>query len=79
MYSEERFLRRIEEEFNELGPNSLSIDDRIRDILEWDSFNALMFLSFISMEFDLDFEFSEIEDLNTLRELHEEIASRLEE
>ena len=78
IYSEQEFLRRIEEEFSEIERGILKPADKLKDILEWDSFNALMFLTFLSMDFEIDLEYGDIEHMETLNELYTMICLKLQ-
>ena len=76
IYSEDKFLRRIEEEFTEIKPNSLTPDSQMPKIIEWNSMNVLLFLAFISEDTNVRCTYDEVKQFDTLHDLYNYLAER---
>lgn len=77
IYSEDKFLRRIEEEFTEIKPGSLTPDSSMPKIIEWNSMNVLLFLAFISEDTGVRANYDEVKQFDTLHDLYLFLAERV--
>lgn len=75
-YSEEKFLRRIEEEFTEIPAGSLTPSSELAKILNWNSMNVLLFLAMIMEDTGVRTSFDEVRQFDTLHNLYQFITSK---
>jgi len=69
------FVKRIEEDFDEIEPGTLDPDKAIDNLIEWSSMNVLMILSLIKTEFGVNLSADKLKKCNTLRELFNMVQS----
>ena len=47
------FLQHFEAQFDEVEPNSLTMEQSFKDIEEWSSLNALLIIAMVDSEYDV--------------------------
>ncbi len=70
------FIRKIEEEFEDLQPNSLEASDVLKDKFTWDSINALIFLAHVNVEYDVEITADELVQSETVEDLYNLVHSK---
>ena len=75
MITIEDFLRKIEDELEDIEPGTLLPDTRIHEIDEWDSMSALLVLAMIDKEFNKSLSGNEIKMALTLADLYKKAIS----
>lgn len=72
------FIRKIEEEFEDLQVSSLSPTDVLREKFTWDSINALVFLAHVNVEYDVELSAEELIQMNTVQDLYILVESKVQ-
>lgn len=72
----DNFMRKIEEEFEDLQPNTLMPDDLLRDKFTWDSINALIFLAHVNVEYDVEITADELIKAEKVCDLYNLVESK---
>ncbi len=70
------FMRKVEDEFEDLQPNTLAPDDLLREKFVWDSINALIFLAHVNVEYDVEITADELIKTETVRDLYTLVESK---
>ncbi len=70
------FIRKIEEEFEDLKPGVLKPDVSLREHFTWDSINALIFLAHVNVEYDVELTAQELIQAITVRDLYNMVESK---
>jgi len=70
------FIKKIEEEFEDIQPNSLSLNDILEDKFTWDSINALIFLAHVIVEYDVEITAYELIKSVTVNDLFVLVESK---
>lgn len=63
------FISKVENEFEEIEPGSLQPESVIRNHVNWDSVNALIFIALISVEYDVEINAEDLVNSSTLQDL----------
>lgn len=72
------FIRKVEEEFEDVQPNSLIPEDKLRDKFTWDSINALIFLAHVNVEYDVELTAEELVNLETVQDLYDLVKLKVD-
>ena len=72
------FIRKIEEEFEDLQPNVLSSSDVLKEKFTWDSINALIFLAHVNVEYDVELSAEELMKSETVQDLYDLVYSKVQ-
>ncbi len=75
MITIEDFLRKIEDELEDIEPGTLLPDTRIHGIHEWDSMSALLVMAMIDKEFNKSLSGNDIKMAHTLADLYNKAIS----
>ena len=70
------FIKKVEEEFEEIQPNSLSPSDVLTEKFTWDSINALIFLAHVNVEYDVEITADELIKSKTVQDLYDLVESK---
>lgn len=76
MMTIDEFTRRLEEEFEDVTPETLTPETNYRDIPEFSSMYALIIIAFIDSEFDVLLTGEELRKANTVRDLYDLIQAK---
>jgi acyl carrier protein len=71
------FIIKVEEEFEDLQPNSLSPEDVLQEKFTWDSINALIFLAHVNVEYDVEITADELIKSVTVQDLFNLVESKV--
>ena len=72
----ENFIKKIEEEFEDLKPDVLKPESKFRENFEWDSINALVFIAMVNVEYDVVINANDLQKSETVRDLFSIIKNR---
>ncbi len=72
------FISKIEEEFEDLQPNSLVPSDVLKEKFTWDSINALIFLAHVNVEYDVEITAEELIKSSTVQDLYDLVESKVQ-
>ncbi len=72
------FISKIEEEFEDLQPNSLVPSDVLQEKFTWDSINALIFLAHVNVEYDVEITAEELIKSITVQDLYDLVSSKVQ-
>lgn len=75
----EEFIEKIEAEFPEIEKNQLTPTTNFRETMEWDSVNALMFVVFVNVEYDVTLVAEEFINANTIQDVFDVVKKKLEQ
>ena len=64
------FIKKVEEEFEEIKSNSLLPSDVLTEKFTWDSINALIFLAHVNVEYDVEITAEELIKSKTVQDLY---------
>lgn len=70
MDSIDKFTTKLEAEFEELTPGTLTPDTEYRKIETWSSMHALVVIAFIDSEYDILLKPEEMRSTQTIRDLY---------
>jgi len=70
------FILKIEDEFEDLPKGILKPETKFRDIMEWNSVNALIFIALVNSEYDVVINAPDFEKSKTVSDLFNIIKSR---
>ncbi|MFH1297315.1 MAG: acyl carrier protein [Bacteroidota bacterium] len=73
------FIKRIEEEFDDLKPGVLKPDTQFREVVEWNSINALILIAMIKTEYDVTITADDLIQSKTIYDISSRVASRMEQ
>ncbi len=74
----EEFIEKIEEEFEDIEPGSVKPDTVFREIFEWNSINALIYIAMVKTEYDVSINAEEIASSKTIQDLFDLISKKVE-
>jgi acyl carrier protein len=64
------FVRKLEAEFEELEPGTLSASTNYRQLSTWSSMHALIVIAFVDAEFDIVLKPEELRQTQTVEDLY---------
>ncbi|MBU2554529.1 MAG: acyl carrier protein [Bacteroidales bacterium] len=64
------FILKVEAEFEDLEPGSLTPETILKEAFTWDSVNALIFLAHVNVEYDVELSANELIEANTIQDLY---------
>lgn len=71
------FIEKLETEFDELEPGTLTPETNFRDLDEWSSMHALIIIALIDTDFDVTITGEDLSSIETVGQLHQLVESRL--
>ncbi len=74
----EDFIEKIEEEFEDIETGSVKPDTVFRDVFEWNSINALIYIAMVKTEYDVSINAEEIASSKTIQDLFDLISKKVE-
>ena len=69
-------IDKIENEYEELEPGSLSPDSKFKEVIYWNSMNSLVMIVMIEFEYKLLLKGNELKEIDTIQDLAELIAEK---
>jgi acyl carrier protein len=75
--TEEEFILKLEEEFEDLPKGSLKTDTHFRDIEDWSSMHALIIIAMIDTEYDVNISGQELSEIETIHELYSIVQNKI--
>ncbi len=73
----EDFISTIEEEFEDLKPGVLTPDVKFREVMEFNSINAVIIIALVDAEFDVTINAEDLQSSKTINDLFKIIKSRV--
>ena len=73
----EDFISVIEEEFEDLKPGVLTPDVNFREVMEFNSINAVIIIALVDAEYDVAINANDLLSSKTINDLFEIIKSRV--
>lgn len=68
--SVEKFIEKIEDEFEELEHGTLTPESNFREYFEWNSVNALIIIALVDSEYDVTINAEDIQKSETVNDLY---------
>ena len=72
----EDFIKRIEDEFDELEPGKLKPESVFREMFDWNSINALVLIAMVKTEYDVTLNADDLVKSKTVKDVFDIIQSR---
>lgn len=72
----EDFIKKIEDEFDELEPGKLKPDSVFREMFDWNSINALVLIAMVKTEYDVTLNADDLVKSKTVKDVFDIIQSR---
>lgn len=72
----EDFIKKIEDEFDELEPGKLKPESIYREMFDWNSINALVLIAMVKTEYDVTINANDLVKSKTVKDVFEIIQSR---
>jgi acyl carrier protein len=76
MVTIEEFIERLEYEFETIEPGILAQDSILRDVIDWNSVNALILIAMINTEYDVIINAEDLRNIKTVKDIYSIIVSR---
>jgi acyl carrier protein len=73
----EEFIRKIENEFDDLKPGILKPESKYRELVEWNSINALILIAMIKTEYDVAITAEDMVRTKTVRDIYNIVENRI--
>jgi len=73
----EDFITRIEEEFDDIEPGTLTAESNFREVFEWNSINALILIAMVKTEYDVAINAEDIANSKTVKDIYSIIEARV--
>ena len=73
----EDFINAIEEEFEDLKPGVLTPDAKFREVMEFNSINAVIIIALVDAEYDVTINAEDLLSSKTINDLFKIIKSRV--
>ncbi len=74
----EDFIKKIEDEFDELEPGKLKPDSVFREMFDWNSINALVLIAMVKTEYDVTLNADDLTQSKTVKDVFDIIQSRFQ-
>jgi acyl carrier protein len=72
----EDFIKKIEDEFDELEPGKLKPESVFREMFDWNSINALVLIAMVKTEYDVTLNADDLVKSKTVKDVFDIIQSR---
>lgn len=70
------FISKLETEFDELEPGSITAETNFRNIDEWSSMHALIIIALVDTEYDVTITGEDLSKIETVQELFNIVTER---
>ncbi len=71
-----KFIKGVEEEFEDLQRGFLKPESNLRKNFTWDSINALIFIAHVNVEYDVEINAQELIQAETFQDLYNIVESK---
>ncbi len=71
------FIAKVEAEFEDVEPGTLTPTTILKEAFTWDSVNALIFLAHVNVEYDVEISANELIEAVSINDLYELVESKL--
>ena len=75
--TQNEFLSKFAEQFEETDPSTILIDTNFRDIDEWNSMMALVIIAMVDEEYNVSLNGDNIRAAKTVNDLYEVVSSKM--
>lgn len=72
----EDFIKKIEDEFDELEPGKLKPESVFREMFDWNSINALVLIAMVKTEYDVTLNADDLVKSKTVKDVFDLIQAR---
>ena len=73
------FIKKIEDEFDELEPGKLKPESAFRQMFDWNSINALVLIAMVKTEYNVTINADDLTKSKTVKDIFKIIESRYHE
>lgn len=74
----EDFIKKLEEEFEDLEPGRLKPESDFREMFEWNSINALILIALVNTEYDVTINAEDLRSSKTVNDIFDIVVRRKE-
>jgi acyl carrier protein len=74
----DQFIKLVEEEFDDIQPGLIKPESKFKDVMDWNSINALIFVALVKTEFDVDINANDLVKAQTVQDLYNLIKERIQ-
>jgi acyl carrier protein len=71
-----KFIKGVEEEFEDLQPGFLKPESNLKKNINWDSINALIFIAHVNVEYNAEINAQELIQAITVQDLYNLVESK---
>ncbi|MDP2722973.1 MAG: acyl carrier protein [Bacteroidales bacterium] len=71
------FITKVEAEFEDVTPGTLTPTTILKEAFTWDSVNALIFLAHVNVEYDVEISANELIEAETVQDLYNLVESKM--
>jgi acyl carrier protein len=71
----QKFIENIEQQFDDLTPNTLTLETRFREIDGWSSLQAMLIIAMVNVEYDVTLTGENIKKAQTLNDIYQLVNS----
>jgi acyl carrier protein len=75
----DQFIKLVEDEFDDLEPGIMKPNSKFKEVMEWNSINALIFVALVKTEFDVDMNADDLIKSETVQDLYDLIAAKADQ
>ena len=72
----EEFIKKLEEEFDDVESGSLKPATDFRNIEDWGSMHALIVIALVDLDYDITLTGADLQSVNTIQELFDLVKSK---
>jgi len=76
-YEHSDFIAKVEAEFEDVEPGTLTPTTILKEAFTWDSVNALIFLAHVNVEYDVEISANELIEAVSVNDLYNLVESKL--
>ena len=73
----QEFIKKIEDELEDLKPGILKPESNFREVFEWNSINALILIAMVKTEYDVTLTADDLIKSKTVRNIYELVENRV--
>jgi acyl carrier protein len=72
----QKFIENIEQQFDDLEPNTITLETRFREIDGWSSLQAMLIIAMVNVEYDVTLTGENIRNSQTLNDIYQLISTK---
>jgi acyl carrier protein len=77
MITIDEFIERLEYEFDTLEPGKLKADTILRDVIDWNSVNALILIAMVNTEYNVILSADDLREIKTVMDIYTIVTTKM--